>query len=49
MPEFRPVLQKGDNFRPPWNRRDRQRYLAEHLTGTGGRPRVQFVRKMLND
>jgi len=49
MPEFRPVLQKGDNFRPPWNRRDRQRYLVEHLTGTGGRPRVRFVRKMLND
>jgi hypothetical protein len=48
MPEFRPILQKGDNFRPPYNRGgDRQRYLAEHLTGNGGQPKVQFVRKLL--
>jgi len=45
MPEYRPILQKGDNFRPPYNRRDRQRYLAEHLTGAGGRPRVKFIRE----
>jgi len=45
IPELRPVLQKGDNFRPPWNRRKSQRYLAEHLTGSGGRPRVKFVRE----
>jgi len=43
--ELRPILQKGDNFRPPHNRRDRQRYLAEHLTGAGGRPQVRFVRE----
>lgn len=47
--EFRPVLQKGDNFRPPHNPRDRQRYLAEHLTGTGGKPRVRFIRELLDD
>ncbi len=47
--EFRPVLQKGDNFRPPHNVRDRQRYLAEHLTGTGGRPKVRFIRELLDD
>ena len=47
--ETRPVLQKGDNFRPPWNRRERQRYLAEHLVGAGGRPRCQFVRKLLSE
>ena len=45
IPEQRPILQKGDNFRPPWNKRQRQRYLAEHLTGTGGQPRVKFVRE----
>ena len=49
IPEYRPILQKGDNFRPPWNRRQQQRYLAEHLTGTGGRPRVKFVREMVSD
>ncbi len=49
MTEFRPVLQKGDNFRPPHNPRDRQRYLAEHLTGTGGRPKYRFIRELLDD
>ncbi|MBN2580760.1 MAG: transglutaminase domain-containing protein [Pirellulales bacterium] len=49
--ELRPILQKGDNFAPPHNPRDRQRYLAEHLTGTptpgGGNPRVRFVRELV--
>ncbi len=49
MTEFRPVLQKGDNFRPPHSPRERQRYLAEHLTGTGGRPQVRFIRQLLDD
>jgi hypothetical protein len=49
IPEFRPILQKGDNFRPPYGRgNERQRYLAEHLAGSGGKPRVQFVRKLLS-
>jgi len=43
IPETRPILQKGDNFRPPWNRRDRKRYMANTITGTGGNPRVKFV------
>ncbi len=49
--ETRPVLQKGDNFRPPKKGRGhkRQRYLAEYLTGTpapgGGKPQVRFVRE----
>jgi len=47
--ELRPILQKGDNFRPPHNRRDQQRYLAEHLTGAGGRPQVQFIREMVQE
>jgi hypothetical protein len=41
--EFRPILQKGDNFQVP-ERKDRQRYIAEHLTGAGGRPSVEFIR-----
>lgn len=48
--EFRPILQKGDNFRAPYDRGgERQRYLAENLTGAGagGKPKVQFVRKMV--
>jgi len=44
--ETRPILQKGDNFRPPYNRHDRQRYLAEYLTGTGGKPKAKFVRQL---
>jgi len=49
IPEYRAILQKGDNFRPPYNQRQRQRYLAEHLTGTGGKPRVRFVREMATE
>ena len=29
----------------PYNRRKNQRYPADHLTGTGGRPQVRFVRE----
>jgi hypothetical protein len=47
--ELRPILQKGDNFRPPRGSRERQRYLAESLTGApmpgGGKPQVQFIRE----
>jgi hypothetical protein len=43
--DLRPILQKGDNMRPAYKPRDRQRYLAHHLTGTGGKPRVTWVRK----
>jgi len=47
IPEDRPILQKGDNFRLPDNRRERVRYLPERVSGTaaGGQPRVQFVRE----
>ncbi len=44
--ETRPILQKGDNFRPPYNRHDRQRYLAEYLTGAGGKPQAKFIRQL---
>ncbi len=47
--ELRPILQKGDNFRPPKNSKERQRYMAEFLEGKpmpgGGQPQVQFIRQ----
>lgn len=49
--ELRPILQKGDNFRPPKNSKERQRYMAEYLTGSptpgGGKPQVKWVRETL--
>jgi len=32
--EMRPILQKGDNFRPPKGTKERQRYMAERVVGT---------------
>ncbi len=49
IPETRPILQKGDNFKVPERPNDRQRYVAEFLTGKGGKPSVQFVRKTLDE
>jgi hypothetical protein len=48
--ELRPILQKGDNFRPPKGTKERQRYMAERLVGSpsgpgGGKPQVQWVRQ----
>lgn len=52
MPEYRPVLQKGDNFRVPEKPRDRQRYVAEFLRGVplpgGGQPQVRFIRQPID-
>lgn len=54
MPDTKPVLAKGDNFRAPYDNREKQRYLTEFLTGSGatarggGRPTVQFVHQMTN-
>jgi hypothetical protein len=47
--EDRPILQKGDNFKPLNGKGERQRYLAEYLTGaeTGGKPRVTPIRELL--
>jgi hypothetical protein len=48
IPESRPILQKGDNFRIP-EKKDPQRYVSEFLRGDaiqrGGRPNVTFVRE----
>lgn len=46
--EQRPVLMKGDNFRPPYAPRDRQRLLTEYLTGTGGKPQHRFTRQSVH-
>ena len=46
MPDLRPILQKGDNFQVP-EKKGRQRYVAEFLTGTGGKPQVKFIRELL--
>lgn len=52
MEEQRPILQKGDNFKVPEKPRDRERYVAELLKGLpvrgGGKPKVQFIREMVN-
>jgi hypothetical protein len=49
--EYRPILQKGDNFKPLLGKGDHQRYMAEFLTGTqgegAGKPRAKFVREMI--
>lgn len=46
IPETRPILQKGDNFR---DGRERKRYMAEKVTGgaSQGRPKVKFVREIV--
>lgn len=51
IPEMRPVLQKGDNFRVPEKGNEPQRYVAEFLKGAavagGGKPDVEFIRELL--
>ena len=51
MPQPRPILQKGDNFKVP-EKKERQRYVSEHLRGVpagpgGGKPKVTWVREVL--
>jgi hypothetical protein len=52
MPEYLPILQKGDRFKVP-DRKEVQRYLADYLiskTVTGQqRPKVEFIRQLLDD
>lgn len=46
IPETRPILQKGDNFR---DGRERKRYMAEKLavSAAAGKPKVKFVREIV--
>ncbi|MEZ6134728.1 MAG: transglutaminase domain-containing protein [Pirellulaceae bacterium] len=52
MPEYLPILQKGDRFKVP-EKREVQRYLADYLKSGKvlGRtnPQVEFVRQLLGD
>jgi hypothetical protein len=49
IPEHRPILQKGDNFRDPDRPKEKLRYVSEHLKATAakgvGQPQVEFVRE----
>ncbi|MEM7478767.1 MAG: transglutaminase domain-containing protein [Planctomycetota bacterium] len=52
MPEYLPILQKGDRFKVP-EKKNLERYLADHLsarrvTGTTD-PKVVFIRQLLGD
>ncbi len=45
--EQRPIVEKGDSFRPPYDRRERQSFLKEYLTGEippGAKPKTRFIR-----
>jgi transglutaminase-like putative cysteine protease len=48
IPELRPILQKGDNFRVP-QQREPQRYVSENLRAADakGAPSVRFVREIM--
>lgn len=50
IPEQRPILQKGDNYKVP-EKKEPQRYVAEFLkmkgVRGGGKPNVRFVRDLL--
>lgn len=48
IPETRPILQKGDNFR---DGRERKRYVPEKVSGdaSAGKPKVKFVRELVEE
>lgn len=52
MPEYLPILQKGDRFKVP-EKQETQRYLADYLTSkkiVGQQaPQVEFIRQLLGD
>jgi len=47
--EFRPILQKGDNFILPEKSSKRQRYVSEFANWKTGRPRISFVREKVDE
>lgn len=49
IPERRPILQKGDSFSVPERPKEKLRYVAEYLTGGGGKPRVRFIRELITE
>lgn len=52
MPDARPILQKGDNFKVP-EKKGRQHYVSEYLTAKPARgspgPDVKFIRHYVDD
>ncbi|MGD9720974.1 MAG: transglutaminase domain-containing protein [Pirellulales bacterium] len=44
-----PILQKGDNFRNPEDRKERLRYVTEYLNaaGRGKAPKVKFISELI--
>lgn len=52
MPEYLPILQKGDRFKVP-EKSELQRYLADYLSAQRvlgrGKPQVEFIRTLLGD
>jgi hypothetical protein len=50
MPDRTPILQKGDSFRPPYNKRDVQRFMAVHLSivDADAPPKYKFVRQLVS-
>ncbi len=49
MEEYRPILQKGDRFKPP--EQSLQRYVAEYFKAAavqGGKPKPKFVQEVLD-
>jgi len=54
IPDTRPILQKGDNFKDPDRPKDRLHYLSDFLKGAfgakgSGKPTVQWCRETLKD
>jgi transglutaminase superfamily protein len=51
IPEHRPILQKGDNFRDPDRPKEPLRYVSELIKGSavkgGGKPQVEFIREIV--
>ena len=51
IPEHRPILQKGDNFRDPDRPKEPLRYVSEFVKGSvtkgGGQPKVEFIREIV--
>ena len=53
IPDTRPILQKGDNFKDPDRPKDRLHYLSDFLKGAqgkaAGKPTVQWCRQTVKD
>jgi transglutaminase-like putative cysteine protease len=49
--DLNPILQKGDNFRNPENRKERLRFVTEYFNaaGRGKAPHVRFVSELVSD